>query len=870
MSTLNDYDFILSIAKDLGIEEGDLNTVSSLGHVTRVMQDYMELNDMRLLDDKKQKFISTATKMSALYKHAAREAIEPDKAYSSTLPIHLYVYVEDILNADIIDPIDERRIFTISKDNIFNLGEAYSFRLDYDIEIVSYMSGGVRKYLARYDMDIWNPISELLSPGIKSRKYVYNNKECVLLEINVRDYKVISSELSYLNTASSSTFNINFNNYIERIECLYKDEGDADFRTINTAMFFDKDIESETIFYIIKQNLVTFINKYKTGQFYPTPGGRFRFNIYTTTARTFSEYIGDTSIQLSDDADYTLDFNVVGGATGGQSPMNKEELRSEILRYNSTNGSLISSADVETYLESVGTQDTKYKAFKYIDNFNDRIYNIIAQVNKEDIMIPTNTANLRMSESYCKLLGNGRFMTYDLDQEFVSILTEKGSIEVLSKSEFLNNTKYASYNKTNYIKYAIPFQLTYDRKYNILTSFEKLVNRIIQLKYDFMAESTDTFVVNNFLYFYEVDYSEPDDYFQMHFSLEPIDEDNLERMHTIETNLNGDEVLSDTGFMKAVIALKEKGQTIGYMPASMFAFDAIKGKYDMRTYFRMLSPVYSDNLDLRFYDMNHEVVERTIDINNTEPVICIYTESNGYEDLTSQTETPKFDDFYLVNTYSLSKASDTEHMFFREISHSLATQINDKVIAVSSATPFGAIKNVLLDKIPFIRYDYFEANQNDVRSLLETEFAVMDSIKDKVEGAFKIRLNLANTYGYSERLRIGLSGKVTGTTHFYMVVKVRLKAGYSLTENTIATFINDYFKSIEFQKGETFHFSELVDAIKTEYTEISFIELASVNGIENDNQYIYMEDYDNIQFIPEIPNIARRNDNSLDISILFV
>lgn len=48
------------------------------------------------------------------------------------------------------------------------------------------------------------------------------------------------------------------------------------------------------------------------------------------------------------------------------------------------------------------------------------------------------------------------------------------------------------------------------------------------------------------------------------------------------------------------------------------------------------------------------------------------------------------------------------------------------------------------------------------------------------------------------------------------------------------------------------------------------MELKSVNGITNDNQYIYMKDYDNVLFIPEVANIAKDADGNFKITIITV
>ena len=52
-------------------------------------------------------------------------------------------------------------------------------------------------------------------------------------------------------------------------------------------------------------------------------------------------------------------------------------------------------------------------------------------------------------------------------------------------------------------------------------------------------------------------------------------------------------------------------------------------------------------------------------------------------------------------------------------------------------------------------------------------------------------------------------------------------------------------------------FDPEADDIKEEYSDLVFIELVHLNGYTSDNQYIYMSDYNNVQFIPDVPNISK-------------
>ena len=869
MAESTSLDWIVDILDEFGISEDDATTVSSLGYATRVMADYMDQIDYRTIDDKKEKFLSTATKMSSLYKHARKEGIEPDKASSSVLPIYLYVFLEDIDVATVVDASTNKKKLTIATDTVFKLGSSYKFKLDYPINIFSTGTSDI-KYFASYDMTTTNPVSDITVSTIPVRKYVRNGKECILLNINIRDYQIATAELGYVGPSASATFNVSYSDYIQAIECKYKDP-EGEYRNINVAMFFDKAISSETLFYVIKDSVVAFANRYKSGRFDPINGGRFKFNIYTTTCSTFTEYSGDTSMTLSDDADYSLDFSVVGGATGGKTPMSKEELRTYIKNYNSTNGSLISASDVSTYLETYGTEDTVYTSYKYVDSFNDRIYNTVMRLGPAKDMIPTNTTDLRIHEDYCKLFENGRFMTFDTDQEFVGIKDSDSNTFVISKQQFLNDPTYASLDKTSYISYALPYQLCYDRKYNLVTTFEKSIDREVGLLYAYVIEDAYTYICTGLNYKYLLDYDDVNEYFEFNYKLTPSNDDMYTLIHNTTTNINNVSELTDLGYLKAMIVFYIDGNPIGYMPSSITSYsDEV---YNMTSFLRMNSPIYFSNLDITIYNMSHEIVDTTVNLNKLTVKLVLYKNKSGYTDTTGQSKYPIIPDYCIVNVFDTIDNGNDDSKIFKELSSYLPTQINDKTTNLNGATtnnPYGTIQEVVLDKIPFVSYSYYEDNQADVSTAISTELTLLDKINGKIEGAFKSRFNLVNTYGYSNRLMIGLNPRSIGTTHISMEINIRKISGSALTNTEIASYVNSYFSKIDFKNGESFHFSKLAESTKEEYSDIEFMEAKSINGFASDNQYIYMKDYDSILFIPEVANIAKDDDGNFKVTIIDV
>ena len=858
-----DYGWIADVADQLGIKDEDLTAISTLGYAGRILTSYMDKNAAQALYAKKQQFVSTVTSLTKMYQHATDNSIEPDKAKSSTLPINIIVYIDELNAAPSIDNTTDKKGIQLSEDIIFKVGNNRFF-LDYPINVYTYMVNGVRKYYAQYDMSVLNPVSDVKNAIIPVKKSFMNGKHALALSVNVRDTIKMIAEIGYNDAASGAIFEVAYSNYLEHIEAKFKDDANDEYRTINTAMFFDKGISGETIFYMIKNGTVAFMNKYTGGNFVPTAGGRFKFTLYVTPITDFSSYTGtELSVGMTDNDTFTIDFTLNSGTVTGKKPPTLEELRTIIKNYKKTLNALISEDDVKVYLKTNGNENTMYNSYKYVDNFSDRIYNIVLRLGGITKIIPTNSIDIYMDEKYSDLYENGRYMVPKIDQKFILVndLPDPKNSRAIAEEHFDSNPTYTG--KSKDITYAIPFQLCYDRRYNFISAFQKVVNETRELLFSYIDSSSEVFVCTDLTYNFNVDSENALDYYLFRFNISTVDSDLV------------DKILNDPTFLHVYIELVNGvGNTVAYFKADILSYDHDTKTYAVEGSLRLTSPVYGSKINVKTLDMTVKddatVVEGTLDLNDVYPRISIHVKDEIKPSTSTKfmTQPQK----RLLNVFDIYRdvLNPDDGMLFKEISTYIPTQINTKYMKGAPTGAYDTIEGVVLDKVPVVKYGYYYKNQDTTHALIDAELALLDTLQGKVDGLFKTRLNFVNSYGQSQLAKIGLKGRSLGKTHIVPNITIGMKEDSTLTKDTVASFINAYFTSINFKNGDVFYFSNLSKAISAEYSDVVFVQLNSINGETSDIQKIYMDAPDNVKFISEVVNIARNDNDDLAIELEFV
>jgi hypothetical protein len=114
----------------------------------------------------------------------------------------------------------------------------------------------------------------------------------------------------------------------------------------------------------------------------------------------FEEFSGTKSITTDADTFFDLSFDITGPTVGGKDRMTKEQMRERIIGFSSNYDNLIKESDLKLFYKQNGNSNSKYDVKKYVDDYNDRIYNVCLQLNNNNIIIPTNTVDMKITAAY--------------------------------------------------------------------------------------------------------------------------------------------------------------------------------------------------------------------------------------------------------------------------------------------------------------------------------------------------------------------------------------------------------------------------------------------------------------------------------------
>jgi hypothetical protein len=213
----------------------------------------------------------------------------------------------------------------------------------------------------------------------------------------------------------------------------------------------------------------------------------------------------------------------------------------------------------------------------------------------------------------------------------------------------------------------------------------------------------------------------------------------------------------------------------------------------------------------------------------------------------------------LTNTYSGNK--DDHLALVQQIDFIRSTVVFEETIDPN-------VFNIVLKEVPVAKanwvkdFDNFSYLTNAIYSNYEKLYATYFLL----ENNFGIDLKFFNTYGKSRFYKVG----VKTTTSVLAYVNCSFKFGVSLTSisnqdlfiERFRSYIKDYVESINStDSSQSIYIMNLISSLKTEFSEIGFIEYYGFNNYEYSAQKIIPIDNDDLtsvqksEYIPEFINI---------------
>ena len=492
-----------------------------------------------------------------------------------------------------------------------------------------------------------------------------------------------------------------------------------------------------------------------------------------------------------------------------------------------------------------------------------------------DVIIPTNTVDLRVSKDYSIIKGQevhsqkNMFLTYNDAQRFINVIVKNDdSSLVIAEEEWKAHPEYyKDIVAGTEIYYALPFQFCYNRKYQVVTAYEKIINTTNITNYTYISEESETtFAINALKFFKKAEVGKSK--YNITFDLTPNSKDLYTKIHSTKTNDDGSKSIQDLQTLKVVLFFMKNKIVQGYLPVPISYYSTLDELYKMEVNLELTSAMYDKYIDCKLYNEISGLLEpTTLDVDNTTMRLGVYWYEAGNNPTPVEMEQGlmDFSDYQLMNVFDLND----DVRLFKEVTHLITSQIKKVECTDSAESDNEVVIATLVDKIPFIRYDYYMNNQKMVTEEINDELVIMDTIGDKIEQQYKMRLNFVNSYGHSYRLRLGLDKFSLDTTHLKLKFIVKLNPYGTLNAQTLKEFINSYFLANDFNDGVSFHMSRLIDACMDEYpNDLILMEFHGVNGNACIHQYITMVEDAESNFIPEVPNIMRDSEDNLLIEIV--
>ncbi len=818
--------WLTAILNLYGMYTDEINAISTVGFLTHALVDTNDAVIYKANQAIKESHVITAQKLDSLYKHAREVEIEPTFSIPAAMDMVLVISernfeIEAMGN-------DQIKYYIINKSNIITVGNfVYSF--DYDIEIRLEKGQNGEKYLtARYMTDgvNKNPISNLINPTIRAIREKKDNTYEYHLFVRLQQYSRELYEAEFGNR-DFAVFNVGTKRATDEIACIDVFREHSSLNTssepirLEKKMYFENSRTSVDSIYLHYDSFNKFklIHKSQSDGFRPLEQDKITCDIYVTTGeRGVFEYsiLSGNSVKYHalDDSRLNIRVELIDGVSaGGKSySINKEQLRKQIITKKSTRDSIVIENDLYMILNSRSTLSD----YAVIKTRNDilKLFNIYTALKfKYDIStftIPTNTLDL----------------TWDLNTQ--TIESEPGVYQMttkaaVSKKPIIGEIAEEAMINTfgpEYLKYYIPFIISYDKFNNNVRVYDAYVNEKYQTDYNLMYPNIKFSWICNWVKFTKTDYNSA---YKITFELRTNLAGSIPKEPLVDIDAITNDI-TDTGFVDVYFILyDEKKNEVYRTKAEMIGFTLDEDKQD------------------DYFTYNIDLIPNTVPTIISRDKMLIMNPSKGVDEwvniegLSGEIEVympVKTDpstgllagDKELVNKYTWNSCALTNN---RSASHKVQHNVlNDHTIK--------------LFNFPVVEYTFYKDHYEIFRKAMKNEYDSISYI-EKYQGEFSYSIKFMNTYGYSATYTIGFDKGLLNNVTVDMVFTAVRKLGSTITEDELSKAVYEYISSINFIKLDIFHMSNLYAYIKTLYpNDIELIQFRGLNGITETEQLITM------------------------------
>lgn len=335
--------------------------------------------------------------------HALSLGIDKIFATPSTIQVMLCLPEKSLLN------LMRNNRFVLDRDIPIYIGD-YEFHLDYDIIITKKNLTEGYTYSAMYNIQLENALSDITNPYLPPVAIIAGDAttNLVVLTATLRqvEHNTVYKKILTDNVIENKTLTFTFDGQIADfyVECIEGDE--THYLTPvydGLNKYDDVGIKEYCNYTFLNANTIRI--KFDSNSYEPVINCDVTVHIKTCQgAKGNFIYKDDIQIELeSERYDYNgmyMLIKPISDADYGIDKKSVDDIKKIIPKEASSRGSIINTTDLENFFNSIDTDNNKVYFYKKRDNQIERLYySYLLLKDNSDVIIPTNTLDVRIKES---------------------------------------------------------------------------------------------------------------------------------------------------------------------------------------------------------------------------------------------------------------------------------------------------------------------------------------------------------------------------------------------------------------------------------------------------------------------------------------
>ncbi len=902
------YNFVDEIKKSHINETDDTLSMGIFGYMGAMFSSLLQNNIIIGTEYINEMFPTKAKYEKFILEHAMSQNITDINATPSIMNVTIALAQSEI------DALMNNNIFILDKNSKL-LIENFEFHLEYDIIISkSILSNSKVVYTARYSLDRNNPLSDITNPYLSPPAVVdQNGTKFIFIKCHIRQVEIstVYKKIITANVIDNKTLLFTFDNQLAAFDLFIK-EGNEEFYV--TPLF--EGSSSSTI-----------VNKYCYYSYIGSNKIQLRFNsdvyqptlntdisiILNTTQGANGNFIYNTNIITSLESEKygykTLSAMIIptGAAEYGVDRKSVVELRKLIPKEALSRGNITSNADLQNYFNSIDSDTNKLTFIKKVHNQIERTYySYLLLKDSSDLVIPTNTINLKLQDSDFSNIEDGRFALrpgtpIGYNSEYGYIIPNNLIVQKLDEFDnplyidnvtglettnpTTNDIANAPVQKTNidgellYIDRLSSLEVTnsittsdysfvYNTPFLIVTNTDplyssfylNLINKKYNLNFDYINDKSEIQFISTLIELKRKFNVNNDTYKLTIQAVQNIKSD--KGLVTVDESGN---ILSSKVKIIAIF-YNERGIPYRYNIGELNDYDGNNFIYNFEIELRTNDIIDNRNY-IRIEDLYNIAQDtKTYGHLSNNPYVNVYVLTQLDNDIEDEFRrydldqyVPGLEGWTVCNMYGVDGGIN----FF----YNYSSIISAKTTIVNE----NDIEYYIIKGVPLIRADYItdESKVEYFIQNLESKRNYINYALELLENSFGIDFKFYNTYGPSKTF-------VVDGVNFLDRVNLTFNFDVSLLSNAdkyipdkIVLDIKAYMENLN--NITSIHISNLITEITNTYKDsIGFIEFTGINSYPVANQYLERVESSDVTTVPEFLNINSKDDFTPDINITIV